>query len=70
MIYCWKNVVNIKEGIGIGNEFLKIAGRVEPLIGSRDKLSYLILSFNKIKANLSDIFNFLFIFSKFKKKKS
>jgi len=28
--------VNIREGIGIGNEFLKIARRVDPLIGSVD----------------------------------
>jgi len=35
---------NISQGIGIGNEFLKIAPQVEPLIGSGDKLSYLIFS--------------------------
>jgi len=43
MIWCWKNAANIREGIGIGNEFLKIAPLLESLIGSRDKLSYLIL---------------------------
>jgi len=41
MIWCWKNAANIREGIGIGNEFLKIASQVEPLIGSGDMLSYL-----------------------------
>jgi len=44
MIWCWKNAVNIMEGIGISKEFLKIAQRVEPLIGFGDKLTYLIFS--------------------------
>jgi len=40
-----KHMANIRrEGSGIGNEFLKIAQRVEPLIGSGDKLSFLIFS--------------------------
>jgi len=42
MIWCWKNAVIVKEAIGTGNEFLKIAPQIKLLIGSRDKLSYLI----------------------------
>jgi len=46
VIWCWKNALRIRGGIGIGNEFLKIARREEPLIGSGGKappLSHIIL---------------------------
>jgi len=46
-----ENSVNIREGIGIGNEFLKIARRVEPLIGSgdiRSLISYYLMIFSAI----------------------
>jgi len=53
MIWCWKNTVNIMEGIGITNVFLKIAPLLESLIGSGDTLSYLILSCRMSDARLS-----------------
>jgi len=55
-IWCWKNAVNTREEIGIGNESLKKALRVEPLIGSVDKLSYLI--FYCTRTFFNNFFNF------------